>query len=480
MTLAPMNSELSRRLLNLSPESRAAMLAEVRARLAQVKLSAYRPYSKQASFHAAGATFRERLLRAGNQNGKTFAGGCEGAYHLTGQYPDWWQGKRFNRPIVMWASGVTGETTRDNPQRVLTGMVGEIGTGTIPAKCIVDKAPARGVADLLDYVKVKHISGEVSTLRFKYYEQGRQKWQGPPVDVVWYDEEPPEEIYDEGLARTIATGGIAYLSFTPLLGMSSVVKRFLLENSPDRHDTNMTIEDALHIPAEERQRIINSFPAHEREARSKGTPVLGSGRIFPVAEEDIICEPFQIPDYFPRIGGMDFGWDHPFAAVELVHDTDANVVYVTKAYRKREATPAHHALVLKPWAHWLPWSWPRDGRRETLEGAGIALAKQFTAAGLSMLSTHAQFTDGSVSVEAGLMEMLDRMQQQRFKVFRHLNEWFEEFRLYHRKDGVVVKEADDLMSATRYGVMMLRKAICPPRAFERKKAKMSDPLAGYR
>ena len=116
-----------------------------------------------------------------------------------------------------------------------------------------------------------------------------------------------------------------------------------------------------------------------------------------------------------------------------------------------------HAAALKPWGK-LPWAWPRDGRRETLEGAGVALAKQYTAQGLEMLYEHAQFEDGSVSVEAGLIKMLQRMETGRFKVFKHLNDWFEEFRLFHRKDGRVVKEGDDLLAASRYALMMLRYA----------------------
>jgi hypothetical protein len=110
------------------------------------------------------------------------------------------------------------------------------------------------------------------------------------------------------------------------------------------------------------------------------------------------------------------------------------------------------------WGKALPWAWPRDGRRETLEGAGKPLADQYRAQGLEMLHEHAQFEDGSVSVEAGIADMLIRMEGGRFKVLKHLNEWFEEFRLYHRKDGRVHKEGDDLMSATRYAVMMLRYA----------------------
>ncbi|CDX27897.1 conserved hypothetical protein [Mesorhizobium plurifarium] len=222
-----------------------------------------------------------------------------------------------------------------------------------------------------------------------------------------------------------------------------------------RHVTFMTIDDAGHYSPEQRAEIIAAYPEHEREARAKGIPVLGSGRIFPVPDELIACEPFKLPRWWPRIGALDFGWDHPSAAIELAWDTEADVVYVTKAHRASQQTPAMQALALKAWGEWLPFAWPRDGRRETLEGAGVALAKQYAAHGLNMLTGHARFADGSVSVEAGLMDMLDRMQSGRFKVFSTLHAWFEEFRLYHRKNGQVVKLRDDLMAATRYRKLTL-------------------------
>lgn len=249
-----------------------------------------------------------------------------------------------------------------------------------------------------------------------------------------------------------------------------------------RHVTFMTIDDAEHYTPQERADIIAAYPPHEREARAKGIPVLGSGRIFPVAEESIKVAPFRLPPFWPRIGALDFGWDHPSAAVELAYDTEGDVIYVTKAHRASQQTPAMQAITLKPWGAWLPWSWPRDGHRETLEGAGVALANQYREYGLRMRGTHSQFPDGSVSVEAGLMAMLDRMQTDRFKVFDTLNDWFEEFRLYHRKDGIVVKLRDDLMSATRYGVMDIRHSIVNPAEFAkvRQQTRMSDPLGDYR
>jgi hypothetical protein len=220
----------------------------------------------------------------------------------------------------------------------------------------------------------------------------------------------------------------------------------------------MTIDDVTHYSAEEKTRIIASYAAHEREARTRGVPTLGSGRIFPVEENAICIKQRDFPSHWPRIGGMDFGWDHPFAAVELAWDRDVDCVYVSRCYRASQMTPIMHSAALRPWGKDLRWAWPRDGRRETLEGAGIPLAQQYRAQGLDLLHLHSQFEDGSVSVEAGLMDMLSRMQSGRFKVFGHLNDWWDEFRLYHRKDGKVVKEGDDLMAATRYAVMMLRYA----------------------
>lgn len=457
-----------------------ALLQELDRRDKERRLELYRPYQKQKKFHDDGKRFRERLLRAGNQNGKSYSVGTEWAFHLTGLYPEWWDGRRWDRPIVAWASSDTAETTRDNPQRVLLGIVGEMGTGAIPAQLLGDYGNAQGVADLVDYIRVKHVSGGWSLLRFKYYAQGRSKWQGPPVDAVWFDEEPPEDIYDEGLARTIATGGMAALSFTPLLGMSNVVRRFLVDPTDDRSDTNMTIEDAEHIPAEERARIIASFAPHEREARARGIPTLGSGRIYPVAEEMIKVTPFALPAHWARIAAIDFGWDHPTAISWMAWDRDADVIYVYDCYRVREQTPNVHAAALRARGAWIPVMWPHDGLQHDKQ-SGSQLADTYRKHGANLHQERATFEDGSIGVEAGVMKILDRMQRGQFKVFSHLEDWFEEFRLYHRKDGKIVKEFDDLMDSSRYGIMGLRHAITEPRPeyFNAGGFVPIDPVAGY-
>lgn len=247
-----------------------------------------------------------------------------------------------------------------------------------------------------------------------------------------------------------------------------------------KHVTFMTIDDAEHYTPAQREEIVAAYPAFEREARAKGIPVLGSGRIFPIPEENIAVKAFKVPEYFPRLGALDFGWDHPSAAVELAYDTESDCIYVTWCQRASQQSPAMFAQPLKKRGTWLPWAWPHDGMNETAAGAGVALKKQYEDQGLKMLGSRAQYADGSTSVEAGLMDMLDRMQTDRFKVFDHLDEWFEEFRLYHRKDGKIVKLREDILSATRYGVMTIRKAEVAPRVFQQKSSRPSDPLGDFR
>jgi phage terminase large subunit-like protein len=426
-------------------------------------LPRYKPYAKQLEFHKNGAKYRERLFMAGNQLGKTIAGGAEVAMHLTGLYPPDWQGKRFDHPVTWIAGSESYELTRDGVQRLLVGPPAQEedwGTGYIPFKTIIATTRRSGVSHALDTVTVRHVTGGLSTLYLKAYEQGRGKWQANTVHGIWFDEEPPSDVYFEGITRTNATRGIILLTFTPLKGMSDVVGRYLLEENQDRVVTTMTIDDAGHYTPEERERIVASYPPHEREARTKGVPSMGSGRIFPVSEESIICEPFDIPKHWVQLGGLDFGWDHPFGAVSAAWDRDADVFYVTKEYREREQTPLLHSAGVKSWGDWLPWAWPHDGLQHD-KGSGEQLKAQYAAQGLKMMPEKATFQDGTNGVEAGLMEMLDRMQTGRFKVFRTCPKWFEEFRLYHRDEGQVVKERDDLISASRYAIMMKRFAVVP-------------------
>lgn len=454
------------------------------------RLTSYKPYAKQVEFHNASTDFRERLFMAANQSGKTWAGAFEVAMHLTGRYPDWWKGRRFNYAIRAMVGSESAELTRKGVQRLLIGppeLREEWGTGAIPHECLRDTSMKQGVPDAISSAVVRHVCGEDSVIQFNSYDQGRGKWQADTVDLVWMDEEPPQPIYSEALTRTNATNGIVFVTFTPLLGMSEVVKRFLLEKPTGTTVVNMTIDDVEHYTPEQRAAIVAAYPEHEREARTKGIPILGSGRVFPIAEDAIKVAAFPIPPHWARIVGLDFGIDHPTAAVWLAWDRDGDCVYVTDAYRVKDASIAIHAAGIKARGDWIPVAWPHDGLQRD-KGSGEQLAEQYRAQGLNMLRMRATFEDGSNGVEAGVAEMLTRMQTMRLRVFSHLNDWFEEFRLYHRKDGLIVKDGDDLLSATRYALMMKRFAknheqsatqIKRASAFPVIDFGVLDPVAGY-
>lgn len=450
-------------LANLTEKQLAALIDQLQYESKREGMRLYKPYPKQMEFHSATKDFRETCFAAGNQIGKTYAAANGLAIWLTGEYPDWWQGRRWDRPVSAWAMGLTGESTRDTLQRLLMGRPGQFGTGAIPADCIVSYTSARGVSDALDTVIVKHKSGGMSTLGFKSAARGREALQGETLDIVQIDEEPPEDVYTEALTRTNATGGLVAMTFTPLMGMSTVVKRFFMEKNPDRKLINATIDDAGHYTEEERQRIIASYPAHERDARAKGIPVLGSGRVFPVDEELIVVDPFPIPKHWPRIIGQDNGWDHPAAGAWLAHDRDTDTIYLYDSFRVRETSVAMQAPLFAAKGKWIPVAWPHDSLQHD-KGSGETLAQQFRELGVNMLPERATFQDGGNGLEAGIAEMLTRMQTGRWKVFSNQADWLSEFRLLHRKNGIINKVEDDLISASRYGMMMIRYAATEPRS----------------
>ena len=406
-------------------------------------------------------------ITAGVIHHNTYCAGYETAMHLTGLYPAWWKGRRFTKPVRAWAAGKTQETTRDVPQKMLLGQAKVVndrriyGTGTIPKAAIAEEPKlSRGVSEAVDYVLIKHVSGGNSYLQFKSYDEGRLKWQGETLDFIWFDEEPPADIYTEGLTRTNATGGMVYMTFTPLLGMSEIVSQFLRSTSAGKKVITMTLADAEHYTPEQRKAIEESYPDHERDARVNGVPMMGEGRVFAVPESALRFSmsdfPTGFPMYWPRIGGVDFGdWDHPTAAVWIAWDRDTDIAYVYDCYRQSKQTLATHAAAIRDRGKNILFAWPHDGMKHD-RTAGDPISKLYRDNGVNMMHEHATHVEGGMSLEADVAMMIERMHTGRIRVAEHLNPWWEEFRIYHRKDGRIVPVMDDALSATRYALRCLR------------------------
>ena len=192
-------------------------------------------YARHVQFMDAGAEHNERLLLGGNRSGKTVCGSYELTAHLTGKYAPWWKGRRFLEPINAWAAGDTSKTVRDIIQLQLLGPPGNEeaqGTGMIPKDAILRTTTKMGLADAIENVFVRHISGGTSTLQLKSYDQGREAFQGSSLHVIWLDEEVDSEVYIECLLRTLTTNGIVFITATPLLGLTDLMLQFLPDMQP--------------------------------------------------------------------------------------------------------------------------------------------------------------------------------------------------------------------------------------------------------
>lgn len=449
-------------------EQLAQLLAEMDRRIRTRRIHAYYPdtgplrrelYQKHLAFFEAGKSHRERLFMAGNRVGKTEgAGGVELVYHLTGEYPPWWNGRLFTHPVDVWVAGTSGKTTRDIIQAKLFGEKGKFGEGLIPLDKIEGKPTAKaGVADAFDTALIKHKSGGTSILQFKSFDQGRPAFEGTKKHIIWLDEEPPLDVYLECLLRTTDTtgmdteSGMIMLTFTPLEGMSETVLQFLPGGQiAERAEGSKFVvmaswDDVPHISAKTKEELLAAIPPYQRDARTKGIPQLGSGAIYQVPESDFVVPDFELPPHWPRVYGTDVGWNRT-AGAWLALDRDTDTIYVYAEYYRGQAEPSVHATGIKAKGDWIPGVIDPAARgRSQVDGS--KLMDLYRGLGLDL-------EPANNSVESGIYQIWERMSAGKFKVFKSCQNWLGEYRLYRRDEkGHIVKQADHLMDATRYGVV---------------------------
>lgn len=440
----------------------AEALAVVREYKKRNKLEFFTPYSWQTQFYEAGKVSKQRALMAANRVGKSYSAAFEMACHLTGRYPDWWPGIKFYRPINAWAMGVTGEQMRDVIQRELFGTLTgrNFDGGFILPNEIRSVVPAAGTPRLAKDIYVYHQAGGYSVLSHKSYSQGQAPLMGSSIDIAWIDEEPTDpEIYPQVLTRTATgndgKGGYVLLTFTPENGMTELVSQYMESLKEGQYLQNVTWEEAEHLDEETKRQLLAAIPDYQREMRSKGIPILGEGMVYPVAEEALKCDAFEIPNHFKICAAIDFGIAHPTAVAWVAYDADRDIIYLTDAYRRAGEIPAVHAAMIRAKGPAVPLIYPHDGDN-TEKGSGNTLADLYREAGLNVIGRFSN-PDGSNFVEPGIMEILERMRTGRFKVFADIKDFFDEFRRYHRKNGKIVKEHDDLLDAVRYATLSVQR-----------------------
>lgn len=423
-------------------------------------------YAWQREFIASTSDYTQVCLIAANRIGKTWTGTYVDAVHALGDYPEEWEGHKFDHAPLIWCLGYSGEKTRDLLQAPIVGRKNgdQFEGGLIPAERILGYESMVGTPNALRTVLIRHASGGVARIQFWSYSQGQHALMGDDVDFYHIDEEPRDTaIFPQVLTRTASgdkgRGGRGILTFTPENGRTELVIQFM--DTPGRAQKCMQKgwDDAPHLDPKVKEDLLASYPAHQRDMRTKGTPMLGHGRIYDLPEESITCKAFDIPRHWAVIDGMDFGWDHPQAHIQLAIDRDSDSFYVTRAWKKSHAKAIEAWGATKVWAANVPTAWPADGL-QTEKGSAEEVKKYYVDAGFKMLPEHAKWPDGGNGVEIGLMEIRDLMLAGKFKVFEGLRDVFDEFLQYHRdENGKIHKVKEDLLDAIRYAYMMRRYAI---------------------
>lgn len=428
-------------------------------------------YRTQLEFFAAGATgIHQRLVYGGNQTGKTLCCAAEVVWHATGGYPDWWAGLRRKGAQRIWVLGESVVLVRDTLQRHLCGAP-EIGSGLIPADAYHGRViMVSGGMGAVDTVYVQHFDADgnpdgLSSITFKTFEQRRERLQSESVDVIWIDERCSSEIYAELLARTSATNGHLLVSFTPVGAGAAggVTYKFLSEPSPDRRAFRIEGSEARHISAERRAELAEEYSEAERETRLEGHPQLGSGPVFPIELLGGLVREFDkqtmIPDDARHNIGIDFGFNHPFAAVWTAWHPPTNRIWVIDSFRMERSSARYHVERIHNMTGGLrlPISWPHDGHTHD-KGSGLALADQYKSYGANMMPSHAvNHGVGNYAVEPALEELRAMMYASTLIINPCNRELLDEMRNFHRdQDFRIVKQMDDLVAALRYSVMMRR------------------------
>lgn len=430
---------------------------------------------KHAAFFAAGKDYPERLFLAANRVGKSICGAFEVSCHATGLYPSWWNGKVFDGPTDGWVVGPDARTVRDTIQKELLGGIGEWGTGMLPASSLGQCSTLQGTPGAVDTVRVRHVSGGWSTIGFKNYKQDILAFMGTSRHYVWCDEECPREIWNECNIRTATTNGILLATFTPLQGLTRMVVDFCknadfllgarpiaaLSSDDDEEETvgngrNKAViqagwDDAPWLTEEMKRRLYEDTPEHLREARSKGIPSMEAGNVFSTQLESVVCDPFQIPDNWPRMYALDVGWNKT-AAVWAALDPNSDTLYFYDEHYQGQQEPHHHAYAIKSRGDWIHGVIdPATRGRSQVDGT--KLWRLYKEHGLKLFLAKNER-------EAGIQALSQRFSTGKLRVFKTLRNFQKEYMLYRRDhSGQVVDENDHLMDAARYVVNNMHRMI---------------------
>lgn len=444
----------------------------------------FSPYDYQKELFDAGKEFMSRFACFSNRCGKTFSGAREMAFHLTGKYPEYWDGYRFDRPIKAWAIGITGDSTRKVLQYELLGTIDvrqieELGSTAISRDDIKLESLEKDGAKIL-VARIKHYneSGAYdgdSLLEFRSTQQGVHTLMGTSQDFIWLDEEDEHhsmEIYSQCMTRLATTNGRLLITATPENGLTSLIQKFM--DTPEKMWIGHVGWDRVpHLSEEVKQTLIASYPVWEIPLRTQGIPSAGSGAIFQVQDEEIQTPPITPKAHWPVVCGVDFGRSRdPSTIVFATHDLEEDrIIIFHEEYLDLDRSVEKMADVIlnSPYPQ-IPIVVPHDGNGVATDGGTETRANILRRLGCNVIAkcfnnpleiqnTINNPNKKSLGKEGGLAWMAYKFKNGSMKVVQTLNHFFREKRSYFyiTKGGKTSpKDGDDhVIDAARIAVLSL-------------------------
>lgn len=441
------------------------------------QLKYFRPFEHQLKFFATGDHDRRGILAA-NRIGKTVSTCYETAMHLTGQYPDWWQGKRFDRPINVMMAGegwtqvalvLQNEMLGTNDVKIRE----QIGSGAIPRDSIVFDTMRGDGANCLG-VEVRHVSGSNSYLLFANYTQEVRQMQGFKLNLAVFDEQPPDDFFSEIVTRTATTQGQVLCSFTPLKGLNGLVSKFWNREQGYEHIRvswdDVPEYDPWNEPfllKETRLQLERDYLPHERDARRNGVPVMGKGAVFQIRN----WPTYKTGDYdFRNSYGL-----HRIIALDLGLVNDKTVISLMYYDPNEQEAWLHHQIVVRGTEEANPVNWIQHLMRPEVFGTPIVLPPDAGTTGrytMSPLSIRQLFEEYELNVypepihnppdsegrttnhkSYGINTMRQMLELGTLHVNENCVEFLREAQNYYVNEKGKFSDPDDCIDSARYALL---------------------------
>lgn len=355
-----------------------ALLKEYERRRREDKLKYYRPHARQELFHRC--PHRNRWALGGNRTGKTEVGAVECVYLARGCHPY----REITHAMNGWVVSLSTEVQRDVAQKKLLSY---INPEWIYALKMREGRADDPVGGIIDYIQIKSLCGGISTIGFKTCAQGREKFQGVSLDFIWFDEEPPEDIYHECLMRVLDCGGCIFGTMTPLKGLTWVYNTIYLNigGDPEVWYVTMSWRDNPYLSDEEIEKMERSLPPDELSARRDGHFISVNGLVYGEFDERVhVIDPFDIPDEWQETLSIDPGLCKPLSCHWYAVDHEGCIYVVAEHYREGMSISAHMREIDRI-SRELHWKRDGDGRLGALMDAAAnqhALQSEKTVAEL--------------------------------------------------------------------------------------------------